>query len=133
MAERPSAIWRRNKEEEAAELAAGTLDPDRAYMDRLFPDALLDATDAALSTFEREVGELRDASDDDVMGVVKRAVLALNAVNDQFGGAAYETDERELLCRYVDVTLGEAGIDVPALCDRRGLGRYAITDEWRRW
>jgi hypothetical protein len=29
--------------------------------------------------------------------------------------------------------LTEAGIDVEALTSRRGISRYAITDQWRKW
>jgi hypothetical protein len=94
---------------------------------------LLSRTDEALSVFESEVRALSDPSDEQVLGVVERVVLALNVVNNDHKGAAYETGEREVLCEYIDQALGEAGIDVAALAARRGLSRYSITDRWRRW
>ena len=120
MAERPSTEWRAHVAEypESAEL---------------FPESLLTRTDEVLATFEAEVAELVDPSDDDVFAAIERVVLVLNAVNDSYDGAAYETEEREQLCAYIEDTLTEAGVDVDALAARRGLTRHSITDEWREW
>ncbi|MEV0039850.1 hypothetical protein [Streptomyces sp. NPDC050804] len=133
MAERPTTNWRRGMAEEAAELAAGTLDPGCAGMAELFPDELLSATDAVLDTFEAELPTLAEADDAQVFAVVERVVLALNAVNESHDGCAFETDERERLCAYIDEALTERGVDVVALTARRGLGRYELTDQWRDW
>ncbi|MCP2312920.1 hypothetical protein [Kitasatospora paracochleata] len=130
---RPSRTWRDGVAEEARELAAGTLEPGQACMAILFPEALLAATDAVLGDFEADVRALAEPSDQQVMAVVERVVLALNAVNESFDHAAYETDERERLCEYIDQVLAHSGIDVPALTARQGIDRYAITDEWRDW
>lgn len=119
--------------EQARGLADGTVDIEDAYLAQLFPDALLDVTDTTLEGFEAELRTLVPPTDEAVMDTVRRVVLALNAINTQFGGGAYETAERELLCDYIDRTLTERGIDVPALAARQGLGRYEITDEWRDW
>jgi hypothetical protein len=99
----------------------------------LFPEPMLKRTDEVLAGFETEVAAFTDPADDDVFAAVKHVVLALNDVNDEYDGAAYETDERELLCAYLEDTLTEAGIDVPALAAGRGLSRHEITDEWREW
>lgn len=120
MAERPTAEWRAYVAEY----------PDGA---ELFPEALLTRTDEVLATFEAEVAELTDPSDDEVFAVIERVVLVLNAVNEEYGEAAYETEEREQLCAYIEETLTEAGVDVDALAARRGLTRHEITDEWREW
>lgn len=71
------------------------------------------------------------AADDDVFAVVERIVLALNALDKAHG--RIETGEREELCEYIDGALGEAGVDVRALTDRRGIGRHELTDSWRDW
>lgn len=126
-------IWRDGITEEAEELAAGTLDPQEACMASLFPEELLAATDAVLDTFETEVQGLSEAADAQVFAVVERVVLALNAVNDALNGSAFETGEREELCDYIDEALTEQGVDVIALTARHGLGRYQLTDKWRRW
>ncbi|WP_155375068.1 hypothetical protein [Catellatospora vulcania] len=133
MADRPSQHWRENVAAEAAEVARGVLGPDDAFAAQLFPVSLLDATDAVLSRFEVEVGRVTEPTDDDVMDMVRRVVLDLNRVNDDHGGAGYETGEREQLCDYIDAVLGEAGIDVPALAERRGINRWELTDDWREW
>ncbi len=99
----------------------------------LFPEELLVATDAVLDTFEAELPVLAEADDAQVFAVVERVVLALNAVNATHGGCAFETDEREELCEYIDQAITEHGVDVVALTARHGLGRYQLTDTWRTW
>ncbi|MFI1421910.1 hypothetical protein ACH4VX_28855 [Streptomyces sp. NPDC020731] len=133
MAERPTTSWRHGIAEEAAEIAVGTLDPECACMAGLFPEKLLTATDAVLDTFEDELAGLGDASDEQVFAVVQRVVLALNAVDEAHKGSAFETDEREELCDYIDQSLTEHGVDVVALTARHGLGRHQLTDKWRKW
>ncbi|MGW4447204.1 hypothetical protein [Streptomyces sp. NPDC004682] len=133
MAERPTAGWRRGVVEEAAEVAAGALEADCAYRGGLFPEGLLRETDAVLESFEDELRGLSPSDDARIFAVVERVVLALNLVNDAYDGCAFETDERERLCAYIDASLAERGIDVAALTARRGLGRYELTDQWRDW
>ncbi|URN13065.1 hypothetical protein LUW77_20370 [Streptomyces radiopugnans] len=133
MAERPTTSWRRGIAEEAEELAAGTLDPDCACMAGLFPEEPLVATDAVLDAFEAELPALAEADDAQAFAVVERVVLALNAVDEAYDECAFETDEREELCDYIDEALTEHGIDVVALTARHGLGRYQLTDKWRKW
>jgi len=133
MTERPTTDWRRGIAQEAAELAAGTLDPDCACMVDLFPEPLLSATDAVLDAFEAELPTLAGGDDEQVFAVVERVVLALNAVNEAHDKCAFETDEREQLCLYIDDALAERGVDVAALTASRGLGRHELTDQWRDW
>ncbi|MEV6679712.1 hypothetical protein AB0N09_23065 [Streptomyces erythrochromogenes] len=131
MAERPTTSWREGIAHEAEQLAGGTLDPGCPCMAALYPEELLVATDAVLDVFEVELAGLSEASDAQVLAVVERVVLALNAVDGTHSG--YETDEREELCGYIDEALTESGIDVAALTARHGLGRYQLTDTWRNW
>ncbi|MFF1423207.1 hypothetical protein [Streptomyces sp. NPDC058280] len=133
MAIRPSDKWRARVAEEARDLAAGVLKPECAYMAQLFPESLLEATDTTLQTFEADVRALRNPSDEQVFETIKHVVLALNEINEEHDGAGYETDEREQLCAYIDQALSERGIDIPALTERNGIGRFEITDEWRDW
>jgi hypothetical protein len=133
MAERPTTSWRDGIAEEAEELASGALDPECACMAGLFPEDLLTATDAVLDTYEAELARLAEADDAQILAVVERAVLALNAVNDARNGSAFETGEREELCDYIDESLTEHGVDVVALTARHGLGRHQLTDKWRKW
>lgn len=133
MAERPTTNWRRGIAEEAADLAAGILDPDCACMVELFPKELLLETDAVLDVFEAELPTLAEGDDARIFAAVERVVLALNAVNTAHDECAFETDEREQLCAYIDEALTEQGVDVAALTARRGLGRHELTDRWRDW
>ncbi|PAZ09894.1 hypothetical protein CLM62_43900 [Streptomyces sp. SA15] len=133
MAERPTTSWRHGIAEEAEELAAGTLDPQCACMAVLYPEELLTATDAVLDAFEGELPGLGEASDEQVFAVLERVVLALNAVDDADNGGAFETDEREALCDYIDESLTEHGVNVVALTARHGLGPYQLTNKWRKW
>ncbi|MBE1486036.1 hypothetical protein [Plantactinospora soyae] len=133
MAERPSDNWRQQVAEEAAELAAGRLDPEKAYATQLFPEPMLSETDEVLAAFEAEIRWAEPPVDEEVFGVIERTVLALNEVNDRYEGAAYETDEREMLCAYIEASLREARVDVDALASRRGIHVSEITDDWRDW
>lgn len=133
MAIRPSARWRVRVDEEATELAVGTRVASDAFLSELFPESLLAATDEALRGFELDVDALPDQDDEQAFEAIKRVVLVLNEINEDHDGAGYETEEREELCLYIDHTLTEHGIDVPALAARRGIGRTEITDDWRDW
>lgn len=112
-------------------MAAGTLEPEQAVLARFFPESMVSATERVLASFDEQVRALSAPSDDEVLAVVERVVLDLNAVNADHGGVAYETDEREELCAYIEKSVGEAGVDVPALVARRRL--EDLTYEWREW
>ena len=107
----------------------------------MWPESLIASTDAALAAFEADLAVLLSATenaldDKDVLAVVRRAVLALNAINDQHertGQTGYETGEREDLCDYIDATLTESGIDVAALTTRNGREPGELIGEWRTW
>ncbi|HEY4850591.1 MAG TPA: hypothetical protein VII22_07330 [Streptosporangiaceae bacterium] len=136
MARRPSDEWRRRVAEEAAELEQGSLSPADASAAVLWPESLRSGTDSVLAAFEGELRALASPSDEDVLGAVRRVVLALNKVNEQQGRAGsigYETGEREELCEYIDASLEEFGIDVRALEARRGIDRGEIAGNWREW
>ncbi|MFC7918513.1 hypothetical protein [Streptomyces cinereoruber] len=135
MANRPPENWRAWMAQVARDVEAGILGPECADAAEMYPDSFLRATDSALEAFEAEMRGLASPSDDEVFGAVERVVLALNAVDEDPGhdGAGYCTDEREQLCEYIDLTLGEHGVDVVALAARRGINRAEITDAWRDW
>ncbi len=78
VAMRPSDEWQRRVEEQAAELAQGTLSPEDAYASGLWPESLRVSTDAALAAVEDQLRALAAPSDAEVLAVVKRVVLALN-------------------------------------------------------
>ncbi|WP_155368580.1 hypothetical protein [Catellatospora vulcania] len=125
MIERPTTEWRRAVREQQQALAAGTLSPDEAYAERLWPRAFTDAVDAALAAYEAEVAALREPSDDELFAAAEHVVLALNDIDEEHGHI--ETDERDELCAYIEDVLTDAGVDVRALCARRGEDREALT------
>ncbi|MFC7277362.1 hypothetical protein ACFQS1_25500 [Paractinoplanes rhizophilus] len=138
MVQRPTAGWREQVDDEAAQIAAGALDLDDAFAAGLFPPEMLAQTDEVLTRFEQDVAELvshrwEPATDTDIFAVIERTVKALNVVNARFGGAAYETGEREQLCQYLEATLEDAGLDVDAFAGRHRMTRHDITDQWRTW
>ncbi|XVV10814.1 hypothetical protein ACQP2X_39135 [Actinoplanes sp. CA-131856] len=99
---------------------------------------MIRATDVVLDGFEADVASLVEhrwetATDTEILEVVERAIRALNRINDRFNGAAFETDERELLCAYVDRVLETAGIEPDALARRNGIRSGDITGPWRDW
>ncbi|MGW4348546.1 hypothetical protein ACWEL8_26200 [Streptomyces sp. NPDC004690] len=59
--------------------------------------------------FEAESPTLADGDDARVFAAVERVVLALNAVNEAHDECAFETEEREQLCAYIDEALTEQG------------------------
>ncbi|MEO3743724.1 hypothetical protein [Plantactinospora sp. B5E13] len=133
MPERPTAKWRRDRDEQSAELQAGTLKRDEAWALSLYPDAIIVATDSALTDFDEALTRIDHTSDTAVLGAVQQVVLALNRVDADPTSRSYDTDDREELCEYIDDALTSAGVDVEALAARNGLRRWAITDRWREW
>ena len=103
-------------------MTQGGLAPDQMCTAKLWPESLLNSTDAALTGFEDNLRTLVSPSGDDVFNTVKRLILALNHINARHGGAGYETGEREELCAYIDASLSESGIDVEALAVRKNMG-----------
>jgi hypothetical protein len=135
---RPTAVWRAKVARDAAAVAAGTLRPEEAYAAQLWSDELIRKTDAVLDGFEADVTGLVEhrwepASDTEILEVVERTVVALNKANDGFEGIGYETDERELLCEYIERVLVDVGIDPVELARRHRMPDGDITSDWRRW
>lgn len=132
---RPTTQWRTARAEEAADVAAGAMSPDDAYLGDLFPDRFLDGAERALTAYEVEVEAL--ATDPSgftgAMEAVKNVVLALNTLNEEGDGAWIETDERERLCEFIDEVLRRHGIDTEVLAASQKIDRWELTDAWRDW
>ncbi len=63
------------------------------------------------------------AGPDAILEIVKRAVLALNELNDECDGSLIETDQREQLCDIIILAANNAGLDTGD----------DITEAWREW
>lgn len=132
---RPTTYWRSQRDVEAADVAAGTLAADDAYLVDMFPDRFLEAAEALLATYETQVSSLPydPTGFPGAIAAVKEVVLGLNDVNEQGGGAWIETDEREKLCEYIDEVLRRQGIDTEVLAATLKVDRWELTDAWREW
>jgi hypothetical protein len=131
MIERPTVRWRNQIAEQAAEIAAGTLVPEKAYAAQLWPPAFTAAVDTVLAAYEQDVAVVDTTSDEAVWATVETVVVGLNQADEEFG--AIETGEREELAEYIDAVLTGAGVDVAALTARGGRDRGELTDSWRDW
>ena len=131
---RPTTLWRKGRDEEAEDVAAGRTPAQDAHMAVLYPDAFLDLTDPILDAFAAAIRQRATTPDAYplVMGDVERVVLALNAICDVNNGWI-ETGEREDLCDYIEQVIARHGIDVDLLAASQGVGRHALTDRWREW
>lgn len=132
-ANRPTVHWRAARTEQAADVAAGRVPADEAFLAELFPDAFLDPCDVLLAEFEAAIAPLGPTDFDAVYAAIEKLVLGLNDLNEEGEGGWIETDERERLCAYIDEVITGAGISVEALAGSRGVGTGEITDEWRDW
>lgn len=130
MIERVTHRWRRETAEQEAAVAAGTMPPEDAYAVTFFPPPFVAAVDAALEAYEQEIAGLQPPTDEAVWVAVERVVIQLNDI-DVAHGQPIETMTREELSEYVEDVLAEAGIDVEALLERRGVDEAA--GEWRDW
>jgi hypothetical protein len=133
LAIRPTCEWREGIEEEARLVAVGALEAEFAVTATLFPRDLLLRVDEILDTFERDVSALHASSDERVLAIVQKVVLALNSLNDEYNRQAIATSERDMLCKYIDQAIAESGVDLDALSGRQGVPRSELTDAWRTW
>jgi hypothetical protein len=131
MIERPTVRWRNRIAEQDAQIAAGTLAPEKAYAAQLWPSDFTAAVDTVLAAYERDVAATDRTSDEAVWATVQTVVVGLNEADEQFG--AIETGEREELAEYIDAVLTNSGVDVAALTARSGRDRGELTDAWRDW
>ncbi|GAA2672583.1 hypothetical protein [Actinoplanes palleronii] len=113
-----------------AAVDGGTLSAADAYAFTFFPPAFVAAVDSALQTYEDEIANLDPPTDDAAWPAVERVVVALNGVDTAFE-QHIETMTREELTEYIEEVLADAGIDVKALLERRGVQEAA--GEWRDW
>jgi len=59
-----------------------------------------------------------------IMDAVKKTILRLNELNEEVDGSLIETDQREYLCKLIDLAARHAGLE-SSVDD--------ITYEWREW
>ena len=67
---------------------------------------------------------LATPSDKDILKCVKKAVLALNKLNEKTDYAMLETEEREAIWELIQISAIECGLQDPA---------DDITEQWREW
>lgn len=63
------------------------------------------------------------ATEPQLLECIKKAVLALNKLNEDAGGGLIETDQREDLCEYILFAAKQSGLQSDG----------DVTEEWREW
>jgi hypothetical protein len=127
---RPTKMWRAQRQAEAEDLAAGRIDPAEVVCERLFPDTFLDAVDELLNAYDSCIVALGTGPNDypRIMACMERAVVGLRDLEKRLGKSYVDTDERELLCAYLDNVIIQHGIDIRALAEWQGCGEYELAD-----
>ncbi|WOO80162.1 uncharacterized protein LOC62_03G003674 [Vanrija pseudolonga] len=136
--ERPSVYWRNSRDEEEADVAAGKVPRDEAFMASLFPDAMLDPLEPIEAAYEADVAAATATGNGEntypaLYAAVEKVVLALNDLNEQGEGAYIETGERERLAEWIEQVIEARGISINDMGRVLGFGSGEITDEWRDW
>ena len=103
--------------------------PMLAYMEECGEDCGFTEKDVRkcekiLSDYLVSLEKLSTPSDKTIMSIVKKAVLALNKLNENTDYSLLETDEREAICEIMQAAAVECGLK-DADDD--------ITEEWREW
>ncbi|WOO80165.1 uncharacterized protein LOC62_03G003677 [Vanrija pseudolonga] len=128
---RPSAIWRAEREKEAARLAARDLDPANAYAFSLYPDAFLNPLHLMLRQFEADVAAAVSTNPDlhivSIYVCIKRLVLGLNSLEKWIKG-----DEREILIEYIGNVVEHAGVDRFDMMEEFGDAADMV-EKWCKW
>jgi hypothetical protein len=83
----------------------------------------IDQCAAVVDAYLAKLAKGSGMSQDSIRDAVKKAVLALNALNEECEGSLIETDQREDLCQLVLMTATQAGLDTDE----------DISEEWREW
>jgi hypothetical protein len=86
-----------------------------------YSEADIGKCESILDTFLTTVRSAKSGDTEFVMGAVKEAVLALNALNEDYN--LIETDQREQICELIIQSAVAVGV---------GSGED-ITEEWREW
>jgi hypothetical protein len=137
--ERLSTKWRREREEQVRDVAAGTFPADEAFLAELFPDAFLDPLDELLVAYEKDVTAAIASNGRGpqafcaLYAAVEKLVLALNDLNENGDGCYIETGEREALCEYMELIIEHEGLSIEEMGKDLGFGMGELTDEWRDW
>jgi hypothetical protein len=84
----------------------------------------IDACKSIIDSFLESLREVSVGNDQIVMAAIKKAVLALNALNEKCDYSIIETDQREDLAMLIIKAAALAGV---------GDGACDITEEWREW
>ena len=80
--------------------------------------------EAILSDYLESLSALTSSTNDEIMGCVKKTVLALNQLNADTDYSMIETEERENIWELIQTSAVECGLQNPP---------DDITEEWREW
>lgn len=80
--------------------------------------------ESILQEYLDSLGALSSPSEKEIMKCVKKAVLALNKLNEKNDYALLETEERENIWELIQTSAVDSGLQDPS---------DDITEEWREW
>ena len=112
-----------------AKLSNNVIAPIIEYMEELGKNCEYSKKDVQkcediLAEYLESLAALPFPTDNDIMKCVKKAVLALNKLNEKTDYALIETVERENIWELIQTSAVECGLQNPA---------EDITEEWRDW
>ena len=112
-----------------ARLSDNVIAPIIDYMEELGEDCEYSKKDVQkcekiLAEYLESLASLPVPTDEGIMKCVKKAVLALNKLNEKTDYALIETVERESIWELIQTSAEECGLQNPA---------EDITEEWRDW
>ena len=112
-----------------AMLSDNVIAPMIEFMEELEEDCEFSKKDVQkceviLTQYLESLAVLSSPTDKDIMKCVKKAVLALNKLNEKTDYALLETEERENIWELIQTSAVECGLQDPA---------DDITEEWREW
>ncbi len=131
----PTIRWRKRRDEEQQELNDGDRPANEAFLTRIHPDAFLASMESIFTKYVQAIQQCdpSPAGFPQVMNAIKDCVLAVNHVNRNYDGFSVETDEREVICAFIENVIIASGIDISGLAAANNCTLHELTDQWRDW
>lgn len=122
-------VWEQYKEEKHEDILPSMIQ----YMEECYEsgespgytEADVQKCGEILDLYLDQLAALEDDPDQEkILTYVEKAVVSLNELNDECAYRLIETDQRELICDFIERAAQEAGLETDG---------SDITEEWREW
>lgn len=122
-------VWEQYKEEKHEDILPSMIE----YMEECHADgecpgyteADVQRCGEILDEYLDHLAALEDESEsEEILAYVKKVVINLNELNDECGYRLIETDQRELICDFIERAAQEVGLETDG---------SDITQKWREW